>query len=74
MNKSLLFLESNGSLVDELQVDYYNHGSYLQSTPTNRGQFEEFLPPGNLINSCLSGDYSSTTGMTFVYMRGADKK
>ena len=38
------------------------------STPTARGQFVEFQPPGNLITDCLSGEYSSTTGLTFVYM------
>ena len=33
-------------------------------------QFESFIPPGNLVSTCLSGAYSSTTGMTFVYMNG----
>ena len=48
----------------------FSRTSFSQSTPTNRGQFAKFVPPGNLVNACLSGNYSSTTGMTFVYMDG----
>ena len=41
---------------------------FHQSTPTSRGQFEDFIPPGNLVNACLSDTYSSTAELTFVYM------
>ena len=63
--------DSNGS---ELGTPEHSYVLYTQFTPTARGQFEEFVPRGNLINACLSEEYSSTTGMTFVYMTGRDKK
>ena len=62
------------SFENEPALDYYAHDKYVQSTPTARGQFEEFIPPGNLINACLDGDYSSITGLTFTYMQGRSKK
>ena len=41
--------EDNGSLVDtsgdsDIEMSYYQHGEYTQSTPTNRGLFEKFVP------------------------------
>ena len=56
------------------EVSYFTHDDFVQSTPTNRGQFQDFIPPRNSINSCLDGTYSSTTGLTFVYMRGHQKQ
>lgn len=47
------------------EPSYKIHPDYTQSTPTARGQFERFIPLGNLVNACLSGDYSNTTGLTF---------
>ena len=48
---------------------YYHHDDYAQSTPRAASQFENFAPPGNLVNQCLSDTYSSTTGLTFVHLR-----
>ena len=53
--------ESNSYTTDELLPKDYH-----QSTSSTRGQFADFRPPGNLVSSCLSGDYSSTAGETFV--------
>ena len=66
--------DSNGSELGTPEHSYVLHPEYTQFTPTARGQFEEFVPRGNLINACLSEEYSSITGMTFVYMTGRDKK
>ena len=41
---------------------------YNQSTPNTRGQFARFIPPGNLVSSAISGEYSSTTGQTFAFL------
>ena len=57
--------ELSGYMTDELRPNEYH-----QSTLSARGQFAKFCPPGNLVSACLSGDYSSTTGETFVYMKG----
>ena len=69
--------EENGTVSDSMdnppECSYYLHDEYHQSTPTNNGQFANFVPPGNIINQCLSDHYSSTTGMTFVYFRGHQK-
>ena len=67
--------EQNGSLSQSdlngmPEYSYYKHEEYTQSTPTVRGQFQNFVPPGNIINTCLDEQYSSTSGMTFVYMQG----
>ena len=60
--------EDNGRLIDD------NLGrSFRQSTPTTRGQFHDFIPPGNLVEACLSGTFSSTTCLTFVHMPGMKK-
>lgn len=61
--------ERNGFHSDDMPT----YSQYTQSTPTARGQFASFIPPGNLIESCLDGTYSSTSGLTFVYMRGGRK-
>lgn len=53
---------------DEPECSYYRHRDYTQSTLTVADQFCEFVPPGNLIGACLNGNYSSTTGLTFVHM------
>ena len=45
----------------------------VTSTPTTRGQFEKFNPPGNLNNNDLNGSYDSLSGDTFVYMQGMRK-
>ena len=63
-------IDNSNGLIEQ---SYFQHGTYTQSTPTNRGQFHEFVPPGNLVNACLSGEFSSTTGMTFVYMQNVKK-
>ena len=55
------------------EVCYFTHREFVQSTPTKRGQFLDFVPPGNLVNSCLDGTYSSTKGLTFVFMQGHHK-
>ena len=59
-----LSFEENGQIVGDIGR------SYVQSTPSTRGQFHDFLPPGNLECECLSGTFSSTTGRTFDYMPG----
>ena len=70
---SLTFSDNGTSSDSNPEISYYNHPEFVQSTPTQRGQFASFIPPGNLITSCLSGEYSSTTGLTFVYMPGHKK-
>ena len=67
--------QENKSLVEEggFVTEYFNHDDYTQSTPNAKGQFNRFVPPGNLVNSCLNDTYSSTTGLTFVYMKGCKK-
>ena len=71
---TISFSDNGTSELGTPEHSYIIHPGYTQSTPTTKGQFEEFVPPGNLINACLSEEYSSTTGMTFVYMTGRDKK
>ena len=46
---------------------------FTTSSPTSRGQFAQFIPPGNIVNTCLDETYSSTSGLTFVYMQGVRK-
>ena len=68
--------QANGS-ADELSFDrpdYYIHDDFLQSTPTIRGQFENFVPPGNLNSTDQDGTFSSTTGITFEFMRNFIRK
>ena len=51
------------------------HSANTMTTTTDRGQFFEFLSTDNLMNLCLSGEYSSATGKTFVYyMRAFNNK
>lgn len=57
--------EDNGLALD-FMTDELLPTDYHQSTPSARGQFAEFVPPGNLITACLSGSFPSTTGETFV--------
>ena len=42
---------------------------FHQSTPTTRGQFGSFLPPGNLVHG-LEGSFCSESGDTFTNMKG----
>ena len=59
--------ERNGSWTDEndLGNSQIQHPNYTQSTPTTRGQFVRFSPPGNLITDCISG----SSGESVVHMR-----
>ena len=51
--------EANRTIVSDGPVDttpnssFEHSHAYTQSTPTNRGQFANFLPPGNILSSCL---------------------
>ena len=58
---------------EEPDLDYIRHSDFIQSTPTQKGKFARFVPPGNIITGCLNDTFSSTTGLTFVYMQGHQK-
>ena len=54
-------LEENGRSSDFSPSRLLTGQTFSQSTPTDRGQFAKFVPPGNIITSCLNDTFPDST-------------